>query len=128
MVVRDQMKRLATKLFISPEHDIEIFNILLDMGTQVWKSAIDLKNQKGSISFTFTPSGHTKTFDAAEQPPTGLFLVWFPEVTVERPQHSHNRSFNKERSPIKDRHQGWSVPRPKIWQSGSEGQLKEVCF
>ena len=120
-----------SELFISPDHDIETFKVLLDMGAQVWKSAIDLKNQKGTINFTFTPGGDTNMLGAdmpAEQQPTGPPLVWFPEVTVQRPPYSINRSFNNEYLPIKDRHLGSSVPRPKMWRSDSGGQLREVCF
>lgn len=79
-VVNEQMRKLASTLW--KESTKEVLPFIQNMGEQVWKGAIDLKNQKGSIDFNF-PRGET------EQPNS---IAWFPRVIVKKPQHMLNLS------------------------------------
>jgi len=77
-VVTEEMRYLASRLW---KNSIEqVLPFIQIMGEQVWKAAIDLKNQKGSITFNF-PFGET------ERPNS---IAWFPEVIVLKPRHALN--------------------------------------
>ena len=68
----------------------QIHAIISNMGYLVWKAAINLKNQKGTISYSFR--------DDRQQPlhGRGERFMWFPGITVHKPLQSNDQKFIDE--------------------------------
>lgn len=86
----------------------QIAEIISDMGSQVWKAAINLRNQKGAIIHSFSTAEAVrilKSLNDGARVGTGVGgqpewnnlaefngrFCWFPHVIIHRPVHTYDR-------------------------------------
>lgn len=105
-VVQTEIKTLVDE-FDESKQNPEVFQLLEKMGSQVWKSAINLRNQKGSILFTFSPENTRDIIESLDS----VGIVWFPQVTINKPRHAYDRSTH-EQEVVSEVHEALHAPHP----------------
>ena len=108
--VESAMRSLVDTLSKGSENKFNLIEgIIAEMGSEVWRASINLKNQKGTIKHSFLNST-TEVLKIATDLPLGdkpqwtdelkefegLF-VWFPHVIITRPLHTYGRSAGTRR-------------------------------
>lgn len=104
--VKGAMRGLVDTLSKGSDHKCTrsaIAGIIDEMGSEVWRASINLKNQKGTIKYSFLnstpevlaiatglPGDDTEQWARELKEFEGRF-VWFPHVIITRPLHTYDR-------------------------------------